>query len=61
MTSNTYLTSLAQYVVCIYQISGHRLQNILKNPMFALVFIEKPIRPKLSFRKIGQGQVKAMF
>ena len=43
LTFNTHITSLAQHVVCIYQLSGHRLQNILKNSMFSLFSIEKPM------------------
>ena len=28
---------------CMYQLSGHRPQNFLKNPMFSLFSIEKPM------------------
>ena len=43
LTFNTHNTSLAQHIVCIYQLSGHRLQNFLKNTMFSLFSIEKPM------------------
>ena len=42
LTFNTYLPSLTQLVVCIYQLSGHRLQKFLKSPLFSLFPIEKP-------------------
>ena len=35
-------------VVCIYQLSGHRLQYFLKNPLFSLFPIEKPTFPNLT-------------
>ena len=40
---NIHIPSLTQLVVCIYQLSGHRLQLFLKNPLFSLF----PIEPKL--------------
>ena len=43
LTFNTRNTSLTQHVVCIYQFSGHRLQNFLKNLTFSLFSIEKPM------------------
>ena len=42
-TLNTHITSFTQLAVCIYQLSGHRLQYFLKNPLFSLFFIEKPV------------------
>ena len=43
--SHTFMKSL---VVCIYQLSGHRLQQFLKNPLFSLFPIEKPKFPNLT-------------
>ena len=43
LTFYTHNTSLAQHVVCINQLSGHRLQNFLKTWMFSLFSIEKPM------------------
>ena len=37
-------------VVCIYQLSGHRLQKFLKNPRFSLFPIEKPKLPNLTLQ-----------
>ena len=37
------IPSLAQLIVCIYQLSGHRLQCFLKNPLFSIFSIEKPV------------------
>ena len=58
LTFNTHTTSLNQLVVCIYQLSGHRLQHFLKNPLFSLFPIEMPKLPNLTLQKIGQGQPK---
>ena len=41
LTLNAHIPSLTQLVVCIYQLSGHRLQQFLKNPLFSLFTIEK--------------------
>ena len=56
LTFNTHLSSITQLVVCIYQLSGHRLLYFLKNPLFSLFPIEKPKLQNLTLRKIGQGQ-----
>ena len=40
LTLNTHIPSLTQLVVCIYQLSVHRLQKFLKNPSFQLFPIE---------------------
>ena len=42
------ITSLIQLVVCIYQLSGHRLQWFLKNPLFSIFPIEMPKFPNLT-------------
>ena len=47
LTLKTNTTSLAQYVVCIYQLSSHRLQNFLKNLMFSLFFHGKAYVTKI--------------
>ena len=41
-------TSTAQLIVCIYQLSGHRLQWFLKNPQFSIFPIEKPKLPNFT-------------
>ena len=42
LTFNTHIPSKAKSVVCNYQLSGHWLQKLLKNPLFSLFLIEKP-------------------
>ena len=54
LTFNTHITSLTKLVVCIYQHSGQRLQN-LKNPLFSLFPIEKP--NYFTCLKIGRPRV----
>ena len=44
---NTHLPSITQLVVCIYQLSGHRLLYFLQNSLFLLFPIEKPKLQKL--------------
>ena len=42
LTFNTHIPSLTQSVVCVYQISGHRLQYFSeKNSLFSLFSKEK--------------------
>ena len=48
LTFNTHIPSFSQLVVCIYQLSGHRLQQFLKNPLFSLFPTEKPKFPNLT-------------
>ena len=43
LTFNIHIPSLTQLVVCICQLSGHRLQEFLKNPLFSLSNREKPV------------------
>ena len=43
LTFNIHIPSLTQLVVRIYQLSGHRLQEFLKNPLFSLFTREKPV------------------
>ena len=43
LTSNTHICSYIQLDVCFYQISDHWLQQFLKNPLFSLLPIEKPV------------------
>ena len=59
LTLNTRIPSLAELVVCIY-LSGHRLHNFLKNPLFSLFPIEKPQLQNLTLRKIRQGQPRVI-
>ena len=54
------IPSLAQLIVCIYQLSGHRLQWLLKNPRFSFFPIEKDIFTNLTLHKIGQGQPRVI-
>ena len=42
LTLNTNLISFTEFVVCIYQFSGHLLQRFLKYPLFSPFPIEKP-------------------
>ena len=57
LTFNTHITILTQLVVCIFKLSGHRLQQFLKIPQLSLFRREKPKLPNLSLPyKIGQGQ-----
>ena len=39
LTFNTHIPPLTQFVVRIYQLSGHRLQLCLKNTLFSLLFL----------------------
>ena len=48
LTFKTHIPSLTHLAVCIYQFSGHRLQLFLKNPLFSLFPIEKPILQNLT-------------
>ena len=41
---NTRIPSFIQLAVCIYQLSGHMLQQFLKNPLFSL-FLSYQILP----------------
>ena len=43
VTFNTHLPSLTQLVVCMYHLSGHLLLYFLKNPLFSLFPVEKPM------------------
>ena len=43
-----FISSLAQLVVCNYQLSGHSLQLFLKTPLFSMFPIEKPKLPNLT-------------
>ena len=54
------IPSLAQLVVCIYQHSGHRLQWFLKNPLFSIFPIEKPMLPNLTLPLNSQGQPRVI-
>ena len=58
LTFNTH--KLAQHVVCIDQLSGHRLQNFLKNSMFSLFSLKSLCNQNWPCRKIVQGQHKVM-
>ena len=40
--THIHVSSLTQLVICIYKISGHRLQKFQKNPLLSLFPIEKP-------------------
>ena len=42
LTFNTHISSKSQLVVCIYQLSGHRLQYFLKNSLFSPFPVKKP-------------------
>ena len=44
LTFNTHIPTLTQIVVCINQLSGHRLRN----PRFSRFTIEKPKLPNLT-------------
>ena len=59
LTFNIHIPSRSQLVVCIYQLSGHRLQYFLKNPLFSL-FPKKPKFPNLTLPKIGQGHSRVI-
>ena len=48
LTFNTHIPSYIQLDVCSYQLSGHWLQYFLKNPLFSLFPIEKPMLPNLT-------------
>ena len=48
LTFNTHISSHIQFDVCSYLLSGHLLQNFLKNPLFSLFPIEKPNIPNLT-------------
>ena len=56
LTFNTHLPSITLLVVSFYQLSGHRLQPFLKNPVFSFFSKEKPMLPNLTCHKLGQGQ-----
>ena len=58
LTFNTHITSFNQLVVCICQLSGHRLQQFLKSEK-STVFIfplEKPSLPNLTLPQNRSGQ-----
>ena len=48
LTLYTHILTQSHLVVCIYQLSGHRLQKFLKNRLFSLFPIEKPKFPNLT-------------
>ena len=48
LSVNTPIHSFAQLVVCIFHLSGHRLQLFLKNTLFSIFPIEMPKLQKLT-------------
>ena len=41
LTFNTHNPSITQFDVCIYQLSDHRLQQVLKIPLFFSILLQK--------------------
>ena len=48
LTLNAHIPSITQVGVCIYQLSGQRLHKFLKNPLFSLFPMERPMLQNLT-------------
>ena len=61
LTFNTHIPSLTQLVVCVYQLSGHRLLILsVKSTAFTFSYEKTLSFQRWPCRKIGQGQPRVI-